>query len=190
MLDSVGYARMASQEIKDRLVEAISAIEVSPGNWGISSSVVDALKMLGALDESAEEARTEIRGEIASVLVDDGRNVDCNLALALCVRMFDHPYDFIYTEEIHDLDEPMQRRLFRRAIQAPDARRSMSLDWLVEKVASFGDPLDGAALLQPFTGLPSRGNPFPQEEWGAFAAATRFLGRHHGELEPIEAASR
>ncbi|HDR9868648.1 TPA: AAA family ATPase [Burkholderia cenocepacia] len=188
MLDSVGYARMASQEIKDRLVEAISAIEVSPGNWGISSSVVDALKMLGALDESAEEARTEIRGEIASVLVDDGRNVDCNLALALCVRMFDHPYDFIYAEEIHDLDEPMQRRLFRRAIQAPDARRSMSLDWLVEKVASFGDPLDGA-LLQPFTGLPSRGNPFPQEEWGAFAAATRFLGRHHGELEPIEAAT-
>jgi len=179
---------VASQEIKDRLVEAIGAIEVSPGNWGISSSMVDALKILGALDEGAEESRTEIRAEIASVLVDDERNVNCDLALALCVRMFDHPYDSIYAEEIHDLDEAKQRRLFRRAIQASDARRSMSLDWLVEKVASFGDPLD-VALLRPLTGLPSRINPFPQEEWGAFAAATRFLGRHHGELEPIEAAT-
>lgn len=188
MLDSVGFARVASQEIKDRLVEAVSAIDVSPANWGISSSIVDALKILGALDEGAEEARAEIMAEIASVLVDDERNVDCDLALALCVRMFDHPYDSIYAEEIHDLDEAMQRRLFRRAIQAPDAKRSMSLDWLVEKVASFGDPLD-VALLQPLTGLPSRINPFPQEEWGAFAAATRFLGRHHGELEPIETAT-
>jgi hypothetical protein len=42
----------------------------------------------------------------------------------------------------------------------------MSLDWLVEKVAYFGNPLD-VALLRPLTGLPSRINPFPQEEWGA-----------------------
>ncbi|AOJ42402.1 hypothetical protein WJ23_31535 [Burkholderia lata] len=183
-----GCGSVSGSSVTAASATGISAIEVSPGNWGISSSMVDALKILGALDESAEEARTQIRAEIASVLVDDGRNVDCDLALALCVRMFDHPYDSVYAEEIHDLDELMQRRLFRRAIQAPDARRSMSLDWLVEKVASFGDPLD-VALLQPFTGLPSRINPFPQEEWGAFAAATRFLGRHHGELEPIEAAT-
>jgi hypothetical protein len=188
MLDSVNYARVKSQEMKDRLVEAISAIEVRPENWGISSSIVDALKVLGALDEGAEESRTDIRAEIASVLVEDGRSVDCDLALALCVRMFDHPYDSIYAEEIHDLDEAMRRRLFRRAIQASEVRRSTSLDWLVEKVASFGNPLD-VALLQPLTGLPSRINPFPQEEWGAFETATRFLGRHHGELEPIEAAT-
>jgi hypothetical protein len=188
MLDSVGYARLASQEVKDRLVEAISAIEVSAGNWGISSSIVDALKMLGALDEGAEESRTEVRAEIAFALVDDGRSVNCELALALCVKMFDHPYDSIYAEEIYDLEEEMRRRLYRRAIQAPGVRRSMSLNWLVEQVASFGNSLD-AVLLQPLTGLPSRINPFPQEEWGAFAAATRFLGRHHGELEPVEAAT-
>jgi hypothetical protein len=63
--------------------------------------MVDALKILSALDEGAEESRTEIRAEIASVLVDDERNVDCDLALALCVRMFDHPYDSIYADEIH-----------------------------------------------------------------------------------------
>ncbi|WP_133670219.1 NERD domain-containing protein [Burkholderia pseudomallei] len=188
MLDSVGYARLASQEIKDRLVEAISAIEVSPGNWAISSSIVDALKILGALDEGAEESRAEIRAEIASALVDDGRSVDGDLALALCAKMFDHPYDFIYAEEIDDLDEAMRRRLYRLAIQAPSVRRSMSLNWLVEQLASLGDPMD-VALLQPLTGLPSRINPFPQEEWGAFAAATRVLGRHHGELEPVEAAT-
>ncbi|PRX18495.1 hypothetical protein B0G75_1421 [Paraburkholderia sp. BL18I3N2] len=188
MLDSVGYARLASQEIKDRLVESIGAIEVSPGNWAISSSIVDALKILGALDEGAEESRAEIRAEIAAALVDDGRSVDGDRALALCAKMFDHPYDFIYAEEIDDLDEAMRRRLYRLAIQAPSVRRSMNLNWLVEQLASLGDPMD-VALLQPLTGLPSRINPFPQEEWGAFAAATRVLGRHHGELEPVEAAT-
>ncbi|MFP3616041.1 hypothetical protein SB778_39050, partial [Paraburkholderia sp. SIMBA_050] len=92
----------------------------------------------------------------------------CDLALALCAKMFDHPYDSIYAEEIYDLDEAMRRRIYRRAIQAPSVRRSMSLSWLVEHLASFGDPSD-VALLQPLTGLPSRVNPFPQEEWGAFA---------------------
>jgi hypothetical protein len=62
------------------------------------------------------------------------------------------------------------------------------LDWLAKQVASFGDPMD-ASLLRPLTGLPSRTNPFVQEEWGAFAAATRFVGRHHAELEPIDSTT-
>ena len=44
-------------------------------------------------------------------------------------------------------------------------------------------------MLQPLTGLPSRTNPFPQEEWGAFVVATRFAGRHHTELAPTDATT-
>lgn len=185
MLNSVGYARRAPQELLDRLIEAINALEVNPGNWGINSSIIDALKILGGLDSEAEESRTQVKAELASVLVDDGDAVDNDLALSLCVRMFDHPFDSIYGEEIYGLDEELRRRLYRRAFLASDIKSSMSLDWLTKEVASFGDPLD-AALLRPLTGLPSRTNPFPQEEWGAFATATRFVGRHHAELEPVE----
>jgi len=185
MLSSIGYARRAPQEVLDRLIEAINALEVNPGNWGINSSIIDALKILGALDSDAEDSRAQVKAELARVLVDDDDAVDKDLALSLCVRMFDHPFDSIYGEEIYELDEELRRRLYRRALRASDIKTSMSLDWLMNEVASFGDPLD-AALLQPLTGLPSRTNPFPQEEWGAFATATRFAGRHHAELEPVE----
>jgi hypothetical protein len=185
MLNSIGYARRAPQEVLERLIEAINALEVNPANWGINSSIVDALKILGALDVEAEDSRAQVKAELASVLVDDEDVVDNDLALSLCLRMFDHPFDSIYGEEIYNLDEELRRRLYRRALRASGIKSSTSLDWLAREVASFGDPTD-AALLRPLTGLPSRINPFPQEEWGAFATATRFVGRHHAELEPLE----
>jgi hypothetical protein len=185
MLNSVCYARQAPKEVLECLIETIQALNVNPTNWAISSSIVDALKILGALDVEAEDSRAEVKAELASVLVDDEGTVDNNLALSLCVRMFDHPFDFVYGEEIYNLDEQLRRRLYRRALRAPDVRTSMSLDWLTREVASFGDSTD-AALLQPLTGLPSRTNPLPQEEWGAFATATRFIGRHHAELQSVD----
>ena len=185
MLSSIGYARRAPQEVIDRLAEAINALEVNPGNWAINSSIIDALKILGVLDGEAEDSRGQVKAELASVLVDDDATADNDLALSLCLRMFDHPFDSIYAEEIYGLDEEVRRRLYRRAIRASDIKSSTSLDWLVREVASFGDPKD-VPLLRPLTGLPSRTNPFVQEEWGAFAIATRFVGRHRAELEPID----
>lgn len=184
MLHSVGYARQAPQGVLDRLIDAIQSLNVNPANWAINSSIIDALKVLGALDSEAEDSRAQVKAELASVLDDDEDGVDSDLALSMCVRMFDHPFDSIYAEEIHDLDEELRRRLYRRALRASDIRSSMSLDWLAKQVVSFSDPLD-APVLRPLTGLPSRTNPFPQEEWGAFTIATRFLGRHHAELEPV-----
>ena len=188
MLNSIGYARQSPQEVLNRLVEAINALEMKPGNWGINSSIVEALKTLGALDDDAEDSRAAIKKELVFVLVDDDDLVDHDLALSLCVRMFDHPFGTIYGEEIYDLDEDLRRRLYRRALRASDIKNSMSLVWLVRQVASFGDPID-ASLLRPFTDLPSRTNPFAQEEWGAFAVATRFVGRYHSELEPINSTT-
>lgn len=188
MLNSVGYLRQAPQDVVERLTKVISELEVSPANWGISSSVFEALKILGALDGDAENFRAQVKAELASVLLDDGDAVDNDLALSLCVRMFDNPFDSIYGEEICDLDEELRRRLYRRALHAPTIRSSTSLDWLVKEVAAFGDPLD-ASSLKPLTALPSRTNPFVQEEWGAFATATRFVGRHHAVLEPIESTT-
>lgn len=188
MLNSVSYALQASQDALDRLVGAISALEVNPGNWGISSSIIDALKILGAFDGDAEDSRAQVKAELRSALIDNDDAVGNDLALSLYVRMFDHPFDTVYAEEIYDLDEELRQRLYRRALRASDIKNSMSLNWLIREVASIDDPLD-ASLLRPFTSLPSRINPFVQEEWGAFAVATRFLGRHHAELKPISSTT-
>jgi hypothetical protein len=183
ILHAVGFTRNAPDETLARLVDAINGLEVSPANWAINSSIIDALKCLGAIDEN-DETRNEIRHELYSVLGDDEGNVDKDLALSLCVRMFDHPYDWIYAEEIFQLDEALRRRLYRRAFGASDIKQSMSLAWLSKQIASFDDVAD-AALFWPLAGLPDPSNPFAQEEWAGFAAAARFLGRHGAGLPPI-----
>ena len=183
ILNAVGFARNAPDETLARLVDAINRLEVSPANWAINSSIIDALKCLGAIDEN-DETRNEIRHELYSVLGDDEGNVDKDLALSLCVRMFDHPYDWIYAEEIFQLEEALRRRLYRQAFGASDIKQSMSLAWLSGQIASFDDVAD-AALFWPLAGLPDPSNPFAQEEWAGFAAAACFLGRHGAGLPPI-----
>ena len=46
ILHAVGFARPAPEERLRRLIEAINALEVSPDNWAISSSIIDALRYL------------------------------------------------------------------------------------------------------------------------------------------------
>ncbi|KFX64045.1 hypothetical protein KBK24_0120505 [Burkholderia sp. K24] len=180
-LHAAGFARLAPAETVERLVKSIDALDVAPTNWAISTSIIDALKMLGALDDEGEGSREQIRSELASVLGDDESLVDRDLALSLCLRMFDHPFDSIYCEEIDALDENLRRRLYRRALGASDIKKCMSLSWLSGKVASFEDMAD-VSLMQPLATLPESSNPFPQEEWGGFVVAIRFLGRHGAEL--------
>jgi hypothetical protein len=183
-LHAVGFARQAPEEMLGRLVEAINALDVNPSNWAINSSIIDALKILGAIDDQGEAAREQIKRELDSVLGDDEDAVDKDLALSLCLRMFDHPFDSIYGEEIFELDENLRRRLYRRALGASDIKSCMNLAWLSRQVASFEDASD-APLLQPLAGLPDPSNPFAQEEWGGFVLVTRFLGRHGVELPPV-----
>jgi hypothetical protein len=185
ILHAAAFERSAPDETLARLVEAINGLEVSPENWAVNSSIIDALKFLGALHED-DETRNRIRGELYSVLGDDEDNADKDLALSLCVSMFDHPYDSIYGDEIFQLNESLRRRLYRRAFGASDIKKSMSLAWLSAEIASFDDAAD-APLFWPLAVLPDRSNPFPQEEWGGFVIATCFLGRHACGLPAVTA---
>lgn len=185
ILHAVSFARQVPEETLGRLIEAINALDVSPTNWAINSSIIDALKILGALDDQGEDAREQIKCELASILGEDEGTVDKNLALSLCLRMFDHPFDSIYVEEILELDDGARHQLYRRALGASELKNSFGSSWLVRQVASFEDEAD-VALLSPLTTLPDSSSPFPQEEWGRFVSATRFLGRHNAELPRID----
>ena len=66
VLYAVGFARGAPEERLERLVEAINALDVSPTNWAINSSIIDALKILGAIDDHGDE--TQKRGQARAAL--------------------------------------------------------------------------------------------------------------------------
>lgn len=184
LLTAAGFVRNIGPETKDRLIAAIEALETNQ-NWALNSSIIDALKFLGALDGEAEAQRDTIEGEIRQALADPETDDRCTQALSVCVAMFDHPFDSIYGEQITALDEPERHTLLRRAVSAPETRRSMSLTWIIGKLVDLSDPRDGLRL-QRFTALPECQHLFPQEEWGAFVLATRFLGRHCVPLPEVQ----
>lgn len=182
MLHSVGYASKASQSVLQQLVTAINSLDVHPTNLGINSSIVDALKMLGAIDDEGENTRADVKAQIAEAVGATENEEIYDLALRLYASMTDHPFDWIFAEEIHELEENQQHLLFRRAMKSRNTGRSMETDWLAKRISSYQDPTD-VALFQPFTKCPDPADPFQQGVWSTFILATRFIAKHSGELE-------
>lgn len=187
LLTAAGFVRNVSPEAKSRLIAAIEALDTQQ-SLALNSAIIDALKFLDALDDEAEAQRDTIESEIRQALAEPETDDRCSHALSVCVAMFDHPFDFIYGEQITALDEAERHILLRRAVSAPETRRSMSLSWVIEKVVDLADPSDGLRL-QRYAALPDRQNVFHQEEWAAFILVTRFLGRHGIPLPGIEGST-
>jgi hypothetical protein len=190
ILHAAGFVRWASDAQLEKLAEAIEGIDANREHLFVSSAIVDALRFLGRLDDSAEGARESIKGEVdrATAEVEDEDEDTLATALGVYVAAFDHPYSSVYAEELYELPEPRRHRLIHRALRAKGARTSMSLGWLMRELAAFEDPSD-APIMADFSRLPDPRNGFPQGEWAAFATATRFLGRHELALPPLSGAS-
>lgn len=178
IMEAAGFSRGAKQELVDALVAEINAILSEPGP---DNGALDALKFLGALDESAELSRAQIWREVAAVTGRGDDEVVLAQALALTVSMFDHPFDHVYYDVVHELPEEQRRLILRRAIGAGTARQSMNFGYLAREIAMFDDVGD-MALMQQVAMLPDPTNVFPQSEWEGFVIATRYPGRNRMPL--------
>jgi hypothetical protein len=188
LLHIVGFVRDAEETARAGLVEAINALEIHPSNWALNSSVIDALKILGALDDEGEGQRAAIRDEVAAVIGEaDGDDIR-EQALSVYTRLFDHPFDWIYAEEVYALPEETRRLLYRRAFQADGIADSMSVRYLAQRIAEYEEPSD-APLFSSLARLPSQTNPMSQDEMAAFVLAVRFLARHAAPVRFVEAVN-
>ncbi|QYA12023.1 hypothetical protein [Rhizobium sp. AB2/73] len=180
ILHAAGFVRRASDAAHAILVDALQQLDPNNFHPFISSSMVEALKLLGALDEDAEDARDGIRTQLRAALdEDDGEDV-FEEALAVYSAQFDHPYDSIYCEEINALSDVETKRLISRAFQAGSIRSSLSLKWLATAVSDADDPAD-VPLFVRYARYPEI-NPHWQDEIATFVLAVRFLSRHRVPL--------
>jgi hypothetical protein len=175
LLTAAGFVRDVRPETVAKLVAAIESLDTST-NWGLNSAIIDALKFLGALDDSAEEQREAIRQEVMATISGPDTEERCEAALTVYVNQFDHPYDSLYWEAVDSLGADGRLKLYRRALSAPHVVRSISLTWLVQTVVKLDDPADRAQLLK-FAQPPKPDEGFAQDQWAAFALVTRYLGR-------------
>lgn len=176
LLHNAGFVRDASDAATNRLVEAIQSLDTNDLGLVISTSVVDALKHLGALDDEAEEARTSIKDQVASAVLAPEDEDARETALWIYGSQFDHPYDHIFCEEIAALAPEQKQILLLRAFSADRLRQSFSLMFIMREIAEQDSPAH-APLFSRFAVSPQT-NPMWQDEIGSFVLATRFLIRH------------
>jgi hypothetical protein len=139
---------------EDERLALIAAIEALPSEQHIfiSSSIVDALKFLGALDDDQVEYVATVKATMTEALADQGNPLMWDVAVGLWNGQFDHPYDGAYWEAWNDLSPADRKALLMMAAQSID-RDSMFAPSLIAELASHSDPNVGP-LLARWTVLP------------------------------------
>jgi hypothetical protein len=183
ILDSAQSMGRHEQKVIDRLINAIESLDIK-SIW-MNSIVIDVLKGLGALDESAEAARATIKEQINVAAHGEDNNDTFESALSIYVSRFDHPFDWIFYEELDCLAPELVHKLYLRALQAPTINQSMSKASLIIDVFDFQDK-DDLSLISRFTKLPAKNSFFPQDEVTVFVLAISFLANYNYPLPAVE----
>jgi len=171
ILDAAQCCWNCNEEERRALVDAINTIETN--NIWISTSVIDALKSLGALEEIDYEET--VRCEVEEALSDPENSENWSLARSLYNRQFDHPYDHLYWEVLHDLPDMKRKELLVLAVRAKDDFY-MFVPCMITDLAEFGDRNTGK-YIEHWTELPPKNNPMPQDAVGVFVISHIVLGR-------------
>lgn len=185
ILDNAGLNKNQSLETTARMINAIESLDANSFGVGVSSCIIEALGRLGALEESAEASREAIRNQIKEVVGESEDNNVFESALTVYVSMFDHPFDWIFYEEIHELTIALLHKLYVRALQAPSIKQSMSQASLVANIIEY-NKLTDIYLLSRFAETPSDQSLMPQDAIAAFVLAIRFLAYHDCPLPAFE----
>lgn len=183
ILDSAGYMRRHEQALIDRLVTAIQSLDTS-SIW-MNSIIIDALKGLGALEDSAEVARITIQEQVNAIINGEDCNDKFESALFIYVARFDHPFDWIFYEEMARLAPELVHKLHICALKASNINHSISKASIIEDIIAFNDKED-LPILSRFTQLPSKSSSFPQGEVKAFVRTIGFLAKYNYPLPVVE----
>jgi len=177
-LDLMDAARSAGWRATDderRLV--IAAIEELPesNNIGISSIMIDALKGLGALDDSESDHIEVVRSNFRDLCADQSNPDMQSLAFGVWCGQFDHPYDGAYCQVINEL-EPVDKKILLTMAARGANLDSPFVGILIMELAAFGDSSAGP-LIARWVAPPPTQCFMPQDAIGAFAVAHIALGR-------------
>ena len=170
LLDAAQYAWNATEEEKARLVDAINEIE--PRNLWISTSVVEALKGLGAIEGS--EHYDVARSELQQVLSEVENPESWRLAQDLYTRQFDHPYDTVYWEVIHELTDNERKEFLKCAVRDKNQYR-MFTSCMISDLVKFRDRETGA-FIALWADLPPADHPMMQDAIEVFVVSHAALG--------------
>ncbi len=174
LLDAARMSRSASDGERAALIAALEALP-DPGHIFISSTIVEVLQDLGALEDSEREHFTVVREQVEQCLADPKDPDRQALAYGLHSAQFDHPYAGAYCEVIANLSEDERKALFSMAADGADDT-AFFLGPLLMELASFGDPGIGSSIAR-WTALPPKDCFMPQDAIAVFVISHIVLAR-------------
>jgi hypothetical protein len=174
----------ATEEDRIKLVEAIEDLLSKTDDVLMSTSMLDVLKNLGALDDSQAEHTETVRENIREVLAGADDPDMQALAFGVWYGQFDHPYDGAYYEALSELCPADKKALLWMAAQGANDD-SPFISCLLVELASFSDPAAGAIIAR-WTALLPKKIVMRQDAIGNFASAYITLGRLGCALPKID----
>ena len=174
LLHAAQTCRRTNESDRSALIAAVEALP-QPGHLFISSTIVEVLQCLGALDDSEREHIAVVREEVRQCLADSEDADRCAMAWGLYSAQFDHPYCGAYCEVIADLPENERKTLLTMAANGAGDTAFFLAPLLVD-LASFGDSCVGDSIAR-WTSLPPADSFMPQEGVDVFVVAHLALGR-------------
>ncbi len=170
----------------DEKVELIQLIESLPhtNNIGVSSSMIDALQRLGALDQAAEEHEASVAEHLNTILNSPETKEWCTVALHLYNSQFDHPYDSAYCQVVGELAEGDRKRFLMMAAKgATFADSTFFLSSLIIDLVALRHPPTGE-ILNFWIQIPAPDSFDPYHAVEAFVAAHVGIAILGTELPP------
>ncbi len=156
-------------------VKLIKVIEELENNDPfLSSSIIEALQKLGALDKDADEHQTTVLENIRNCLSRPEDSQYQTEAWRIYKSQFEHPYDTAYCEAVASLSISEQKALLDMALRVAEV--DFWLGPLLLKLASFGDPGAGENIGR-WTKPPSTDSFMPQLDIEAFVIAHVALAK-------------
>ena len=174
LLHAAQTCRRTNESDRSALIAAVEALP-QPGHVFISSTIVEVLQCLGALEDSEREHVAVVREEVRECLANPEDANRCAMAWGLYSAQFDHPYCGAYCEVIAGLLENERKTLLTMAANGVGDTAFRPAPLLIE-LASFGDPGVGDSIAR-WTALPSTDSFMPQDGVAVFLVAHIVLAR-------------
>lgn len=177
-LDLMHAAAFSGHSItEDERLALIAAVEalLPVQNVLISTSVIDALKYLGALEEDQAEHLSTVKANMAEALADQNNSLMWDMAVGLWNCQFDHPYDGAFCEAWNDLS-PADRKALLMMVAQSTENEPMFVPSMIAELASHSDSTV-APLLARWTVLPATKQVMVGDAIRDFAMAHAALAR-------------
>lgn len=176
-LDLLQAAQFCGRAAEAERIDLIQALEElpSPEHPFLSTSLIEALQSLGALEESEHEHIDVVRSQIREIFADQNNPDMQASAFGVWFAQFDHPYAGAYCEAISDLSFDDKKTLLVMAGKGAE-QDAPFVSILIVELASYDD-LAVCPVITRWTALPPIKCFMPQEGIGNFVTAHIALAR-------------